>query len=188
MKKRTVLIIIGLLVAIVAVLGVLEATNVINILGASKKTTQSAGQSTKGEPESGSSQSSTDNGGNTSDSGQQESAQKTTANAGTSQNLLVPRGNFVSNHNPNLSGKPAPNTEGSVCNTTPGAKCQIIFTKGSTSKSLPTRTTDSNGSAFWSWKLQDYGITAGSWTITAKATLGSQTKTSADALKLNVGQ
>jgi hypothetical protein len=101
--------------------------------------------------------------------------------------LLTPSGNFVSNHRPNLSGSPAPNSMESTCTTTPGATCQILFTRNGVTKSLDAQTTDRNGSAFWSWKLQDIGLTEGSWQIQAKATLNNQTKTANDSLNLEVG-
>lgn len=102
--------------------------------------------------------------------------------------LLVPSGNFVSNHHPNLSGSPAPNQLESSCNTTPGATCQIIFTKGSVTKTLPSQTTDRGGAAFWTWTLQNIGLAEGTWQVQAKATLGNQTQTATDALTLEVKQ
>lgn len=183
MSKRFAIITVAILVVILGAGAALEATGVINLID-NKKPEQSTGQQTKGEPVHPSSSSQPND---SSSSVSPSLDQKSGANAGSSAKLVTPLGNFVSNHSPNLSGKPAPNTEQSVCNTTPGAKCQITFTKGSVVKSLPLMSTDSNGAAFWSWKLQDYGFTVGGWVITAKATLGTQAKTSTDALKLNVG-
>jgi hypothetical protein len=103
--------------------------------------------------------------------------------------LKEPTGVFVSNHHPNLSGSPAPNTINSVCNTTSGATCQIIFTKGEEVKSLPAQMTDKGGATYWNgWKIQDIGLTKGEWHITAKVILGSQVKTADDALPLVVAQ
>jgi hypothetical protein len=51
---------------------------------------------------------------------------------------------------------------------------------------LPPETTDSGGSAYWTWKLQDIGLTEGTWKVQAKATLGSQTKTANDLMDLVV--
>ena len=102
--------------------------------------------------------------------------------------LLTPTGDFVSNHNPNLSGKPAPNTMTSVCTTTPGAQCQITFSKDGVVKSLPSQTTDRGGSTYWYWKLQDIGITAGSWKIMATASLDGKAVSATDALPLTVNQ
>lgn len=113
---------------------------------------------------------------------------KESGNQSSGAKPITPTGNFVSNHNPNLSGSPTPNTEESVCNTTPGAKCEIIFTKDGITKSLPAQTTDNGGAAYWNWKLQDVGLTEGSWKVTAKATLGSQMVTADDAVPLVVSQ
>src|SRR5690606_17218727 len=104
-----------------------------------------------------------------------------------SANLITPFGNFVSNHRPNLSGSPAPNTLSSVCNTTPGASCTISFTKDGTTKSLPAQTADANGATYWNWKLQDIGLTTGTWKVQANASLNGQTKSASDALDLVVG-
>lgn len=98
----------------------------------------------------------------------------------------IPTGTFVSNHRPNLSGQPAPNVESSTCTTTPGATCKISFTKDSITKSLPIKTTDSNGNIVWDWTLQDIGLTAGEWEIEAVAINGDQTTTASDSILLNI--
>lgn len=102
--------------------------------------------------------------------------------------LYSPYGNFVSNHHPNLNGSPAPSQETSVCNTTPGAKCYVKFTMGSTHTSLPVKTADSKGSVFWSWDVRKAGLTVGDWTITAVATLNGQSKSVQDPLPLSVSK
>jgi len=102
----------------------------------------------------------------------------------TSVKPAAPDGTFVSNHRPNLGGSPAPNTESSVCHTTPGAQCTITFTNGSTTKSLATQAVDSSGNTTWNWNLAGVGLTVGEWTVTAKATNGSQVATTEDPLKL----
>lgn len=104
--------------------------------------------------------------------------------SGSNQELLSPTGNFVSTHKPRSSDQLS-----STCATTSGATCQITFTKDGVTKSLPVETTDAGGAAYWGpWKPQDYGLTPGSWTVTATAKLGTQTKTSTDALPLEVTQ
>ncbi len=114
---------------------------------------------------------------------------KSNTNTDSSTTLLAPSGNFVSNHRPNISGSPAPNTLSSVCTTTPGATCTITFTNGGTAKSLPEQTTDRAGSAYWNnWAVQDIGLTPGTWKIQAIAKLNSQTKSTADALDMVVAQ
>ncbi len=100
--------------------------------------------------------------------------------------LVTPTGTFVSNHSPNLSGHPSPNQIQSTCTTTSGATCTIVFTNGSVTKQLPVQNTDLQGAAYWTWKLQDIGLTAGTWHIQAKAVLGDQTKTADDALSLEI--
>ena len=97
-----------------------------------------------------------------------------------------PIGTFVSNHYPNLSGKPAPNTESSTCSTTVGVQCQIRFTKGNTTKYLPAKNTDKNGNVSWSWTLQSAGLSAGTWKVSAVATSGDKTAVTYDALNLVV--
>jgi hypothetical protein len=97
----------------------------------------------------------------------------------------TPTGEFVSNHSPNLSGSPAPNTETSVCTTTPGVECQIKFTSGSVVKVLPAQQTDGNGNTLWnSWTLQSIGLTVGNWSITALASNGSKTAIAQDPMQL----
>lgn len=101
--------------------------------------------------------------------------------------LVPPTGTFVSNHTPNLSGAPAPNSMHSDCTTTPGATCQISFTRTDGKvKTLPTQTTDSAGAAYWSWTLQEVGLDAGSWTVEAKATLNNKAETAKDSTILEV--
>jgi hypothetical protein len=136
--------------------------------------THTAGQNSKGESAAG---------GDSTGSGDKPS---TGGNPDTEAPLTEPYGNFVSNHKPNLGGSPTPNSEESVCNTTPGASCQIFFVKGSTTKSLPVRTADSGGAAYWSWTLKEIGLEAGTWQVSAKATLGNQTKSGSDVIPLEV--
>ncbi len=97
-----------------------------------------------------------------------------------------PVGTFVSNHHPNLSGNPAPNQMSSTCTTTPGAECQIRFTKGDIVKNLPVKTTSSNGTANWNWKLQDINLSAGDWRVTAIASNGDKTVEASDPMQLSV--
>ena len=101
-----------------------------------------------------------------------------------SSSLLNPFGNFVSNHNPSLSG--GLSNEASVCNTTPGASCYIEFTQNDTVKKLPTEIANSSGSIYWSWDVSTAGFTSGQWTIEAIANLNGRTATTVDQVKLNV--
>lgn len=119
--------------------------------------------------------------GNTSNS----DGSKTPSPDSTTATLTEPLGPFVSNHTQSLSN----NTINSVCNTTSGATCEILFTQGSVTKVLPPQVTDKGGATYWSWHLKDIGIaTTGTWKITAKATLGSQVQTASDANNLVVTQ
>lgn len=107
----------------------------------------------------------------------------------TSVQPATPSGQFVSNHEPNLSGHPAPNTETSSCNTTPGVLCKITFTSGSVVKSLPAQRTNANGNTLWTnWTLQNVGLTKGTWQITAVAINGTKSASSKDASPLVVSQ
>lgn len=97
-----------------------------------------------------------------------------------------PTGTFVSNHRPNLSGSPAPNTESSTCTTTPGAKCKITFSNNGVSKSLPTKLTDANGNVIWGWSLESVGLTAGDWVVSAIAINADKSSTTIDPINLTV--
>lgn len=101
--------------------------------------------------------------------------------------LITPFGNFVSNHSPGQNG--SPNNEFSVCNTTPGATCYIEFTHLDTGETtqLPTQTTDARGSTSWYWDIsKDAHLTSGEWQVKAVASLGNQTKSADDSLKLRI--
>lgn len=116
-----------------------------------------------------------------------QEADKSAAGAAPTNNnlsLVAPSGSFVSNHYPGQNG--SSNAETSTCNTTPGASCYIKFVNGGLTRTLETKTADSNGSVIWSWNLNDAGFTSGSWQITAIASSGSQTKSVNDSQALVV--
>ena len=102
--------------------------------------------------------------------------------------IQSPTGAFVSNHSPNLSGAPAPSTEESVCNGTPGATCYVQFTNNDdgTVYKLPQQTLDTNGTTYWQWDIKD-NLKQGTWHVVAFTTLGSQIKSASDARDLTVG-
>lgn len=102
-------------------------------------------------------------------------------NPNTNATLVAPSGNFVSSHHVSLG-----DTLASDCTTTTGATCQISFTKDGVTNSLDTRTTDKGGSAYWAWKPQDIGLSAGTWKIKATATLNGKSLSTDDALNLEV--
>lgn len=180
--RRGIFLVAALL--IVSLLGYeLAASGVLQRYFAPKHTSPAttAGQYTKGEspsPANTSPQSNTQPGDN-----------KSTTGAGDPNAVLLdPTGNFVSTHHISLSGASGTATLQSTCNTTPGATCQITFTKDGVVKSLPKQTTDRGGATYWNWKLQDIGLSEGSWQVTAIAALGSQSKNANDALALEVNQ
>jgi len=123
-----------------------------------------------------------------SNSSSQSSSSSSTKTGGSSTSLVAPTGNFVSDHHPNLSGSPAPNSMTSVCNTTPDASCQISFTNGSITKSLPKQVTDAGGVTYWYWKLQDIDLTAGNWSVSATSNLDGSSLSSTDPMTLVVSQ
>jgi hypothetical protein len=172
---------LGGLLLVVAVVAGLELAGVTHIFH-KKPVLVVSGSSfnTKGEPKN-------EKGSAGSNSGSTGTSSKT-GSGGSPAALIAPSGSFVSNHHPNLSGTPAPNAMSSVCNTTPGASCQISFTKDGVTKSLGAQTADANGATYWNWKLQDIGLTEGTWGVQASATLNGQTKTASDAMDLVVAQ
>jgi hypothetical protein len=149
---------------------------------------RTANSDTKGETSKDNSSASQQPASDTTNPEQNKDKDSDTSTAPSGAELKDPSGNFVSNHHPNLSGSPAPNEIQSVCVTTSGAYCEIVFTKDGVTKSLPKQLTDRGGASYWTWKLQDIGLTKGSWKIQAKATLGSQTKTADDAATLEVNE
>jgi hypothetical protein len=175
MNKRTLVLILSTLGIIILVVAILEITNTTHLFHKSTGISVSAGPNTKGENSSTNSSSSNPGAEN----------QKSTTSPGSTI-LLAPTGNFVSNHHPNLSGSPAPNTISSVCYTTPGATCVIRFSNDNTTKTLSSQTTDQNGYTYWNWKLQDQGLSAGTWSVEAIATLNGQEKTAKDPLNMSV--
>jgi hypothetical protein len=101
----------------------------------------------------------------------------------TTTTLIQPVGNFVSAHK-NVSMSTAVS---SVCNTSSGAQCQITFTSGDLTRSLPAQTADLGGTAYWeSWTPASINLTPGTWQIKATATLGGNTATNTDAVDLEV--
>ena len=118
--------------------------------------------------------------------GTSQSDTDTPATPDTSVKPSDPIGTFVSNHNPNLSGSPHPNTINSTCTTTAGVMCYIKFVKGSEVHTLPAQKTDASGNTAWNWKLSDIGLGEGSWSITAIAQNGAQQSTASDPTPLKV--
>jgi cytoskeletal protein RodZ len=101
----------------------------------------------------------------------------------------APSGNFISSYSANLNTQ-----EQSECDTTAGATCTISFTNNGTTKSLPaTQATASpknpNGAfASWNWQPSALGLTPGSWTVSATATLNGQSIVTKSSLLLELAQ
>ena len=123
--------------------------------------------------------------GNTADVSNNYSADKSTVSPpSASAPIIAPSGTFVSNHSPGQNGSST--SEQSVCNTTPGATCNIQFTKDGVTKKLEAQVADTNGVAYWTWDVKDAGFSAGSWKVSAVAMLNGQTKTADDVIPLEV--
>lgn len=103
--------------------------------------------------------------------------------ASSSQAPKTPYGNFVSSHSVGFD-----DSESSICLTSANARCQITFSKDGATKSLGEKTADSDGAAYWYWKPQDIGLTAGSWQITASASLNGKSSSATDARNLQIQQ
>ncbi|HET8669082.1 MAG TPA: hypothetical protein VFM05_00200 [Candidatus Saccharimonadales bacterium] len=185
-RRRFVIITASLVLLLAAGIAALELTDTTtffhdrypNYETAPNSSKRTGGSNTKGE--------SNDNANKEPAPSDQTTDNKDSGAASTSTELLVPSGTFVSNHRPNLDNDPRPNTIQSVCVTTPGASCTILFKKGSTIKQLPVQTTDKEGAAYWTWTLQDIGLAEGNWSIEAKATLHDQVKVAQDPIHLEV--
>lgn len=110
---------------------------------------------------------------------------ETGGNGTSSAAPTTPTGNFVNTHQPSLTTQMF-----SSCVTTVGATCQVTFTNTSTGAVVPVSSqpqlVDSSGSAYWSWTPKQIGLTAGTWKITATATLNNQTQTASDATNLEI--
>jgi hypothetical protein len=186
-RKRLLMLLIGLLVVILLVT-LLEKTNTTHFFHTPVSATQTANQATKGEPASGQQPSATASSSSTSNGTMGDNNDKNNVSGQTSNNVTLekPNGSFVSNYNPVLESVSGRNVMNSVCNTTPGATCKITFTKDNIVKSLDARVTDKGGSAYWTWTLQDIGLTEGKWQIQAIASLNDQTQSTTDSLPLEV--
>jgi hypothetical protein len=166
---------ITLLALAAAVMAILELTNITYVFH-DKPTPHTASEYTKGGAATNGS-----NGTGNSDSDANSAPGGNKDSAGSGKTLVEPTGNFVSSHHvtsiSNLS---------STCNSTPGATCKISFTKDGITKSLPTKTLDDGGAAYWSWRTSDIGLTQGNWNVKATVKLGDQSKSATDALVLEV--
>lgn len=172
--------------AIIAVLIIVGILVYILLFHQAAPAPTTANQNTKGESAQNSNNNTStkiSNGtGNTSQPGDNKSSN---GGSTTTTKPDQPTGDFVSNHKPGQNGSPL--TESSVCNTSPGASCQISFSMDSTTISLPKQTTDRGGATYWNdWTPAQLGLTPGDWQVRAIATMNGQTSTTVDATKLTV--
>lgn len=168
-------------IAVIAtVVAALELTNMTYWFH-DKPAPYTASEYTKGDNAMGTDAGNTSSGLDSGSSSPSADDDKTTGSAGTT--LVIPSGNFVSSHHVSASSNLL-----STCNTTPGAICTITLTKESSVKSLPAKTIDRGGAAYWDWQPSDIGLTAGQWSITATATLNGQSLKGEDVMPLIVSQ
>ena len=176
-KRSYVPFVLAATVLLLVILGLfLYATHRLPFLSHNTKapvTHSNAGTSTKGEqgPDGSSDQ-----------SGNNDTKNNNNQSTGT---LIAPTNgsNFVSAHH----GIHPTDTLSSTCTTTPGATCEITFTKDTEAHSLGSETTDAGGTAYWNgWHPSDYDLTEGNWTVTAVAKLGNQTLSTTDATQLEI--
>lgn len=186
LNKKTATVAVLVIVLLVAAVGFLHIQSV-------RKDQKSSGKISSVEGDNKQDQASTSSSGsNDKKDGQNSSAnstdqpdnQKSTPTAGVSALLIKPSGQFVSNHRPGNEGLST--SEESVCNTTSGAYCNIIFTRNGVTKDLGAKKTDANGTAYWSWDIKGSTLGPGSWQVKAVATLNGKTETSVDVMALEV--
>src|SRR6266511_1994398 len=187
-RKKLLIIIGAAIVGLAALLAILEFTNTTHFFHAApakdfetqaNKPGRTVNSDTKGEATLPNAKKN-DNGADQTAPLPEDNKQNTTT-PGVSGELLTPTNStFVSNHRPQ-SGS---DSLQSVCNTSAGATCQMIFTNGGTTKSLPAQVTDRGGAAYWTWTASQIGLTAGTWTVQATATAGSQSKSATDTISL----
>lgn len=185
-NKRLLGIILATLL-VIFIVTTLELLNVTHIFHKQAIPT-TASQATKGEPTSSANGSKGGlNGSQSAAPASQPGDQKSDSGGAATVNILAPTGNFVSNHTPGQNGSPT--EEASVCNTTPGASCQIIFTKDGITKSLSAQITDRGGATYWNnWTPKGIGLSVGEWKIEAIASLNGKTQSAVDAKKLVVSE
>jgi cytoskeletal protein RodZ len=176
-KRAKLLLLVGVIVLLVGIAGVSYAL----FHDSNKAPEVTASSDTKGEVSNGSktASGSTD----TTTTLPEDNKSSTGGSSSTPTNLIIPSGVFVSNHFPQQGGTTALQSN---CTTSPGATCQISFTKDGVVKSLPAQTTDKGGATYWNWDYKDLGLTTGAWHVEAKANYGSQTQTATDGLDVTI--
>lgn len=99
---------------------------------------------------------------------------------------LEPSGTFLSSHRLSLSGTGAPTEARSVCRTSPGASCTIVFTSEATTRQLGPKAVDAAGTAAWDWSAEQVGLTVGHWSVRVTASNGSEVRSVDEAIGLEV--
>jgi hypothetical protein len=181
--KTPLLVVFTILALLAVVVTALELTDTTHLFHTRKPSYNSptASPATKGIPEDEAGSASQANTDSANPSTQNDDAKHPTSETPSSAPLIAPNGNFVNRHDPSGNEQME-----SICNTTPGATCQITFIKGSATKSLPAQTADRGGATYWAWKIKDTGLTPGIWKITVTATQGSEKKAVTDTTDLEV--
>jgi cytoskeletal protein RodZ len=186
-RKKKLYLVIGLiLLCVIAIVTILELTDTTTLFHKKNNAPHTSNQFTKGEGEQTAQQqskSSDDNQPTNGDNTSKDTKGQSDTPVTPETELLTPTGNFVSAHKFSLVSNPP---IGSTCETTPKATCQITFTSGSKTVQLDRQTTDDGGASYWTWKPKDIGLTTGTWSVHAKAQIGSQSKTADDALNLEI--
>jgi len=189
-RKRLFLIIGAAVLGLVILVAVLELTNTTHFFHAAplknyetqaNKPNRTINSGTKGEDASQNTKKN-DNTANQTAPLPEDSKQNTTTPGITGELVTPTNSTFVSNHRPQNNSELLQ----SVCNTSAGATCQMIFTNNGTTKSLPAQMTDRGGATYWTWSPSQIGLTAGTWTIQATATAGSQSQSETDTISLEV--
>lgn len=172
-----------LLILVVAVLLVLELTNTTYLFHKKVAVSSTIPATTNETSASNDTDKSSSQGSATSTNNSTQNNEKIVSTPSSGSDLLAPSGSFASSHRPSLKNSPGME---SICITTPGATCTIIFTLDNAVKTLDSKKTDDTGAVVWNWNLNEAGFIPGSWQITATASLNGQSKSTTDIQKLEV--
>lgn len=114
-------------------------------------------------------------------------ASGTTPDTAVTDPPLEPTGLFLNTHELSLSGTNAPREGHSVCQTSPGATCEIRFlADGAVAGALPAAQIDSSGVVSWDWNPAESGLGTGTYEVVVVAARGGHEVTVTDARPLVV--
>ncbi len=100
---------------------------------------------------------------------------------------LAPTGLFINTHELSLTGTGAPRDGHSVCQTSPGATCEIRFLSGDrVVGSLEAEPVGDSGVVSWDWTPDGIGLTPGNHRVEVVAIRGGHEVTVTDARDLVV--